>query len=319
MSLKNTVIGGLTVPQRDRLLNMLREWVKFKGQYVNQPQHSQQLVHHYVVNNSGEEIPSYACIQITGTEEQSDSAAHQNLLIGEKPKDDTGENGWYAFNGFAPIADGEIGIVYDGPLVRSLVTGSYDAGELLSPEVDSWYLTEGSLYVYAGPDDILDDVHKVFTVAGGKSGCELMIFSVDAVYHDQAASDHCDDQLNDAKDKYKVTCVESCCGGKPSGAEPDGKYLVHDRFKMFQGGIGGAREEADVIGKEGIAIRMNDCDGYDECKWYVLFINWFRTIQVVTNVVMTDTELKFELKNVEVWDDCDLDPIVIPLTDCEDY
>ena len=315
MSLKNQIIGGLTVSQRDKVLNMLREWIKFKGETVAQSTHNQQNVYHYVFNNSGETIPSYACVQVTGTKELGE----QNYLLGEKPADGTGDAGWYVFNGFEEIADQEIGICYDGPLVRALVEGNLSAGDLVSPQADSWSLAEGSLFPYAGADDILPNVHKVFTNGGG-GGCELMIFTVKDVYGvETKASDHCDDELNDAKNQYYVECVKACCGGKPSGAEPDGSYLVNDYFSMWQGGIGGAREEADVIGKEGLAIRMKDCDGYGDCQWYVIWINWFRTIEVVVNVRMTEDSIIFDKKNVEVWDDCEIDPVIIPLTDCEAY
>lgn len=304
--------GMLTVAQRNALLKKLNISGGIAAQ--KQPTHNQAKVPHYWVNRSGETCPAYGCIQVTGTEE----IGSQNYLQGKKPADGNGTAGWYVFNGACHVPDGEFGMAHDGVLVRSLADNAPSAGDLVSPQANSWYVTDGSLFPVAGPDDVKDDCYKIF-VTGGGGGCELMTFAIDEVYGTEtAASDHCDDQLNDAAAKYKVSCVKACCGGSPSGAEPDGSYIVHDLFSMFQGGIGGAREEADLIGKEGLAIRFSDCEGYDECKWYVLFINWFRTIQVITNVIMTDTELKFEMKNVEVWDDCDLDPIIIELTDCED-
>lgn len=321
MSVFSNRVGALTVPQRDKVLQMLREFIKFKARFVQQSTHTQQNVYHYVKNISGQTIPAYGCVQVVGTQEtdSSPSGLTQNLLQGNIPQDDVGDAGWYVFNGFQPIENGDIGVCYDGPLVRAKVDNTYNAGDLLSPQKDSFVLTAGSLFIYAGPDDIRDETHKIF-ITGGSGGCELMQFSVNDVYGTETApSDHCDDQLNDAANKYNVSCVKSCCGGAPSGAEADGSYIVHDLFQMFQGGIGGAREQADVIGKEGLAIRFSDCDGYDDCKWYVLFINWFRTIQVITNVRMTDTELIFDRENVEVWDNCELDPITIALTDCEEY
>jgi hypothetical protein len=55
---------------------------------------------------------------------------------------------------------------------------------------------------------------------------------------------------------------------------------------------------------------------YDECKWVITWIDWFREVQVITNVIVTSNQIKFEVKNVKVWDDCDLDPITIDLTEC---
>lgn len=276
---------------------------------------------HLVKNISGEDIPPYACMQVTGTERLNNRTYH----LVEKPKDINGDNGWYLFNTHETIADEKLGNGLDGPLVRARSEDTtFDAGDNFQPIVDSWYIEKvgGSApFIGAGVDRIKDyeDVIKVF-IQGGGGGCELMVFTVDDVYGTEtASSDHCDDQLNDAKDKYLASCVRACCGGKPSGADEDGKYLIHDLFDMFQGGIGGAREQSDIIGRQGLAIRFSDCDNYEECLWYVIFVNWFRTIQVITNVRMTDDELIFERKNVEVWDDCELDPITIALTDCEEY
>ena len=48
----------------------------------------------------------------------------------------------------------------------------------------------------------------------------------------------------------------------------------------------------------------------------ITWIDWFREVQVITNVIVTATAIKFEVKNVQVWDDCDLPPIEIPLVEC---
>lgn len=273
---------------------------------------------HYFINESDDDIIPFGCLQVVDTREDLNNRTY---LVVDKPRDTTGDAGWYIFNGVETVINGELGNGYSGPLVRMASEETdFEAGDRFTPIVDDFKVAKGSgPFIAAGPDDIRDDVIKGF-IAASAGGCELMLFKVDDVYGTEtAASDHCDDQLNDAKDKYIASCVRACCGGKPSGADEDGKYLIHDLLDMFQGGIAGAREQSDIIGREGLAIRFSDCDNYEECRWYVIFVNWFRTIQVITNVRMTDTELIFERKNVEVWDDCELDPITIALTDCEEY
>lgn len=275
---------------------------------------------HYFRNVSDEEAIPFACLQVVGTEKDLNDRTYLKV---DKPADTNSESGHYIFNGVNAVPANELGNGYDGPLVR-MATDETDieAGDAFQPIINDWKVEKGgSAFIAAGPDDIRDNVMKGFITATGTGGCEFMIVEIDEIYGTEtAASDHCDDQKNDAKAKYKATCVKSCCGGMPSGANADGTYTVHDHhFEMFLGGIGGAREESDIVGKEALVVRMNDCEGYGECEWIVLFINWFRTIQVVTNVVMTATKLKFELKNVEVWDDCELDPIEIDLTDCVEY
>ncbi len=284
------------------------------------PNYSLERHVYYFKNEDEQEAIPFACLQVVGTEVGLNNRTYLKV---KRPADTTSDAGHYIFNGVNAVPSGELGNGFDGPLVRMASDETdFEAGDLFQPIVDSWKVEKGgSNFIAAGVDDIRDDVIRGFIGASGGGGCELMIVTIDEIYETgEASSDHCDDQLNDAKKQYKATCVKSCCGGKPSGANEDGTYTIHDHhFQMLQGGIGGAREEADVIGKEALVIRMIECEPYDdECEWNILFINWFRTVQVVTNVIMTEEQLKFEMKNVEVWDDCELDPIVIPLIDCED-
>ena len=158
---------------------------------------------------------------------------------------------------------------------------------------------------------------KVVAIPSGGSGGNEIMFTIDDVYGVQeAASDHCDDQLRDAKSSYVATCIKKPCSmGTVPGEDENGKIVVHDEVGFLED-----REEADVIGKVGLATYMVECHGYQtECKYIITWIDWFRTIQVITGVRMSDTELCFDRKNVQVWDDCDLDPICIPLTDCVEY
>lgn len=307
-----TVVGALTVQQRDALLQNLVDRLGDKSPAASQMQ-GQQVVHHYVKNISGETAPAYACMQVVGTEE----IGGQNYLKIDKPADENGDAGWYVFNSYQDIPNGELGIAYDGPAVRMLSNATgLTAGDQLGPQANSWYVGSGSLFIYAGDDDIRTDVVRAFVIGAGGGGNEIM-FTIDDVYGVQeAASDHCDDQLRDAKSSYTATCVRKpCFMGTVPGADDNDKIVVHDYLGFLEG-----REEADVIGKTGLASYMVECHGYQtECKWIITWIDWFRVVQVVTGVRMTDTELCFDRKNVEVWDDCDLDPICIPLTDCVEY
>lgn len=110
----------------------------------------------YVRNDSGEEIPPFACMQSTGTVEAGD----QNYITVDKPTDTTGDGGPYLFNGNLAIpAAGQgdnYGIGHDGPVCRMLTDGtSASAGDAFDPVIDSWAIAPGSgTFRLIGADDI---------------------------------------------------------------------------------------------------------------------------------------------------------------------
>jgi hypothetical protein len=301
-------VGALTVAQRDALLRMMNKTRDIPAR--TQPNHTQAAVPHYFKNVSGETVPAFACIQVTGTTE----SGGQNFLLGDKPADGNGDAGWYVFNGACAVPVGEKGVCHDGVIVRALTEGSPAAGDKVSPQADSWYVAKGSLFPVAGPDDIKPSVYKIFVNGGGGGGQEVM-FSISDVYGTATReSDHCDDRLRDAKNKYKATCVRVSCGSGAPATDEDGTFEVVDYLGFLTG-----RDESDVIGKTGLASYMGDCDGYGECEWVITWIDWFRERTVITGFTMNDTNLCFKFENIKVWDHCELDPECIPLTDCEEY
>jgi hypothetical protein len=315
-------IGAFSVQDAQQIMDAVR-WLRQSGfqlQANNRRRaNSIDAAIHVVKNESGESIIPYACMQVIGTERLGNRTYH----LVDKPADTDGTSGWYLFNGHHAITEGSLGNGLDGPLVRARCQDTaFDAGDQFQPIVDSWYVEKVAgvgPFIGAGADTLnnYEDCIKLFVIGGGgKGGGQQMIFTIDDVYGvETAASEHCDDQLKDAKDRYLASCLYRQCGsGVPAGANEDGKYEVVDYFGFITG-----REEADVVGKMGLATYMEPCDGYGECEWVITWIDWFRIVTVLTGVRMTDTELCFDRKNVEVWDDCELDPVCIPLTDCESY
>lgn len=151
---------------------------------------------------------------------------------------------------------------------------------------------------------------------GGGSANEI-IFKIDEVYTSDEGGEHCDDKKRDAKEFYKAKVLHHSCGSNVPGMDEEGYVEVHDELGSFLKD----REEYEVVGKIGVAhyFTTDPDESYydDDCKWIITWIDWFREVQVITNVILTEDSLKFELKNVQVWDDCELDPIEIPLIDCE--
>lgn len=121
---------------------------------------------YYVHNDSGETIPTYACMQVTGTEE----IGEQNYLVVDKPADTNGDAGSFVFNGPHEIADNEEGIAQFGPVVRAFKnTGTVTGGEHWIPVSGQWYIAQDDAgqFVAAGADDVEDDVLRIFTNIGG--------------------------------------------------------------------------------------------------------------------------------------------------------
>jgi hypothetical protein len=264
----------------------------------------------YFRNDSGEEAPAYACMQVTGTVEDTG----QNYFKIDKPVDSNGAAGPFLWNLHTAVPDGEFGIATAGPSVRTLSDNATpSAGDKLSPQSGSWYVAAGgSIVNAAGPDDIADNVIRGM-VGGGGGGATIMFQIIGPSGAAEAASNHCDDKLEDAQSEYEATVLYRPCGSTAVEGEVDGVVTVVDASGSFLAG----REEAEVEGKIGFATYMLE-DGAYECEWVITFIDWWREVQMISDVIQTADEIRFEVKRVEVWDDCDLDPIIIPLTDCTD-
>ena len=129
----------------------------------------------FFTNDSGEEIPAYACMQVTGTEE----IGGQNYLVVDKPADTDGTAGGYIFNGPRAVADDAEGVAQVEQVVRAYKnTGTVTGGEKWSPVVNQWYIAQvdGGPFICCGADDVDDDVLKVFAqgVGAGSSDSKIV-------------------------------------------------------------------------------------------------------------------------------------------------
>ena len=129
----------------------------------------------YFTNVSGEEIPAWACMQITGTEE----IGGQNFLQADQPADNDGSAGWFVFNGPFPVADGNEGYAQVGPVYRGYKSsGTVTGGDKWQPVASQWYIEQDNagIFICAGADDIDDDVLKVFQPSGSGGGSSQSFF-----------------------------------------------------------------------------------------------------------------------------------------------
>ena len=123
----------------------------------------------YFRNDSGETAPPYACLQVTGTEENGE----QNYCTIDKPADTDASSGEYIFNGHFAVPDGEFGTSQPGRFVRAIKSdGTSTAGDKWNPVVGQWTIekSDSGRFVMAGDDDISTDVARVFIGDGTGAG-----------------------------------------------------------------------------------------------------------------------------------------------------
>jgi hypothetical protein len=129
----------------------------------------------YVVNDSGEAIPPFACMQATGVQE----IGGQNYVVVDKPVDRTGAAGVLLWNSPSGIETDGLGKAYVGPQLKCLVnTGSTTTCRTrFAPTIGEWYLSEfdSGIVQCVGPDDVADDIIRAFlvpwkTVIGNTTG-----------------------------------------------------------------------------------------------------------------------------------------------------
>lgn len=166
----------------------------------------------YVRNDSGEEVPPFACMQTTdpGTVE----SGPQNYITIGKPADTTGDGGIFLFNGEHAIpASGDgtnYGIGHPGPIARMLTDGSaVNHADQWGPVVDQWEIAPGgSLFFAIGEDDIAPSVIKGAFLASGGGGGSAIGFTIDSI---RTAGDTGDDAPYNGLEIATVTVVTAPC------------------------------------------------------------------------------------------------------------
>jgi len=125
-------------------------------------------------NDSGEEVPRYACMQVTGTVE----SGGQNFCTIDKPADTDASSGEYLFNGHEVVpaptdSDAKYGTSQGGRLVRAIkASGTSTAGDKWNPVVGDWTIekADSGRFVMAGDNDIAPNIARVFIGDGTGAG-----------------------------------------------------------------------------------------------------------------------------------------------------
>lgn len=166
-----TNLGGFKKETAQIILDVV-QYLRESGFVIQRPGRGSQFVPPeapiYIRNDTGEEIPPFGCVQVTGAVDDGG----QNYITVDKPVDATGDAGGYLFNGVAPIEIDGYGIALDGPVVRMLTDGStVTCGDFWRPVVNSFEVEPGGVMFSAiGEDDIDTDIMRAFTSSGGGGG-----------------------------------------------------------------------------------------------------------------------------------------------------
>jgi hypothetical protein len=150
---------GVTSPERLKVVLEVVDYLRNSGFVIRDPGRGNALADQptpiFIRNDSGEEVPAFGCVQISGAIDVSG----QNYIRIVKP---TGTSGQYLFNGIAPVEAGGYGIAHDGPVCRALTDGStITLGDYWEPEASSWAVTPGGSLIKAiGSDNIVADVMR---------------------------------------------------------------------------------------------------------------------------------------------------------------
>jgi hypothetical protein len=279
----------------------------------------------YIVNTSGETIPPFGCMQAVGTLE----FGGQNYIQVDKPADTDGTSGGYLFNGDREVgyaATDKYGIAFAGPVVRTQSGSSgASAGTRFRPSVGSWTVAvddEGQ-FIQIGPDDIEENVAKVFVDAVPQTSGAEVIFRFETSDYDEETPEECDEQVATSAASFRVKVIGAPCGlSEIPDADDDNFIEVLDTLGWLEG-----RDERDLPGRIGVAGRFGMLDEYGEageCKWVIKTINMFRARVNVTEVVDETNQITIRTERQVVWDHCTLPDEPIVTTDCpeneyEDY
>ena len=114
----------------------------------------------FVRNDSGQTIPPYAFMQMTGTVNVTDSFSYVTV---QKPIHSTILRCPLLFNGIYEIANGEYGVAQSGPVFSIKSEDPMALGDRMGPVNDEWFGGLGSTYAVIGEDTtaIEEDVYKV--------------------------------------------------------------------------------------------------------------------------------------------------------------
>lgn len=274
--------------------------------------------HVIVRNRSGEVVPAFACMQVTGTE----SEGLRTVVYVTKPDK---KDGRYLFNHDRPIRDDAYGMALPWGVVRMLADkdDEPDIEKEYGPTVGDWKIEEqdGGPFVAFGRDEIAEDVWLGRIGSSGlASSTSIIQFALTGdsgdEYDDYGYEDEesCENKVVATEYYGEVTKV-ACGASRPVPYEDyEGIVPLADDLGILKN-----RDVKELAGKVGLAVLLKDEESdYGECYWCIVYIDFHRDVQVVTDVIFRANEIVIERKLLSVWDDCNLPEEIIEGADCDE-
>jgi hypothetical protein len=174
-------------------------------------------------NVSGETVPAFGCIKVTGVT----LAGERYCLSGDKPD---GTHGVFVFNSIEPVAAGENGVCFAGPICRAIVASDsantlYN-GECIGP--DGWELasTPGGPQRFLGRLDDYSVDNVAFVLNRPASDCDDSSSDSDSVCQGISGVDLDALATVNAADVDYVLAIKDGCLVKVSLSECDNSGSV---------------------------------------------------------------------------------------------
>jgi hypothetical protein len=141
---------------------------------------------------------------------------------------------------------------------------------------------------------------------------------------DDLLPEACEDRVPAAGPFLATVSRRGCGMDSVPGEDKNGFIEVHDLL-----GILDNRDIRDIIGREGLAVRMDGgtrdamqsgsvSESDDGCIWVVVIVNFWRVVSVVTDFIFDGKDFTIKRKNITVWDDCALPDEILEGIVCEE-
>jgi len=257
-----------------------------------------------------EEIPPFACMQITGTED----IGQLTYITVKRP---TSTDGYYIFNHDNAIEPEGTGMGLPWGVVRMLAS-DVDPLKQYGPTVDSWEISlqDGGPFVVYGPDNTREGVVKG-RITGGGAAAQVILFELinDEYGADAEVPEKCAERQPVTETTFRGEVIRVACGSsRPAfGEDYEGFVDLQDELGLLRD-----RDFREIDGKAGIAILMKPEGDYESCYWCIVYIDFHRKVQVITDLIFREDEIVIERKELSVWDDCELPEEIIEGTDCDE-
>jgi len=126
----------------------------------------------------------------------------------------------------------------------------------------------------------------------------------------------CADREPHEGDLYGTVNHKACGSGAVYGEDADGVVALVDEL-----GLTLNRDYRDLVNRTGVAVLLTSDEEYNyepTCQWVIVYIDFHREIQVVSDIIFGAMGITVERKRVKVWDDCSLPDEVIEGEDCDE-